>query len=202
MGETCPFGTDVQRYWDKRFEYFLRFNDGIKIDKEGLYSVTPEKIALEIAEHTNGDVIVDAFGGVGGNAIAFARTGKKVYCIELDEDRKSFIEHNAKVYGVDDLIHTIQGDFFAKASTVSAKTVFLDPPWGGPSYKESGSFKLNNFSPDGTKILDYAFLNFDEVVLMVPTIFDFSEIEKFDKQYDLQDNVINGEIISQTIYFS
>lgn len=41
---------------------------------EGWFSVTPEKIAEHIAERCRCDVIVDAFCGVGGNAIQFAFT--------------------------------------------------------------------------------------------------------------------------------
>jgi len=201
MEKICPFGESVQKYWNKRFEHFSRFDEGIKIDKEGLYSVTPEKIALEIADLVKGETIVDAFGGVGGNAIAFARKGKEVYCIELNKERKLFIENNTKVYGVEALVQTVQGDFFLKANTFGVKTIFLDPPWGGPNYKESRIFKLENFSPDGTKILNYAFQNFDEVILRVPTNFDFNELKKFDKRYYLQDNIINNRTISQTIYF-
>jgi hypothetical protein len=36
--------------------------------------VTPEAIATQIAERCRCDVVLDAFCGVGGNAIAFART--------------------------------------------------------------------------------------------------------------------------------
>ena len=44
---------------------------------EGWFSVTPEKIAAHIAERCQCDVIVDAFCGVGGNAIQFAFTCNK-----------------------------------------------------------------------------------------------------------------------------
>ena len=44
------------------------------MDEEGWYSVTPEAIATQIAERCRCDVVLDAFCGVGGNAIAFART--------------------------------------------------------------------------------------------------------------------------------
>lgn len=59
---------------------FSRYSEGCLLDEEGWYSVTPEKIADQIAERCRCDVIIDAFCGVGGNAIAFAKTcerGKK-----------------------------------------------------------------------------------------------------------------------------
>ena len=41
---------------------------------EGWFSATPEKIAAHIAERCQCDLIVDAFCGVGSNAIQFAFT--------------------------------------------------------------------------------------------------------------------------------
>lgn len=48
---------------------------------EGWFSVTPEKIAehiaLRVQDSFNAELIIDAFCGVGGNAIQFALTGKR-----------------------------------------------------------------------------------------------------------------------------
>ena len=41
---------------------------------EGWFSATPEKIACHIAERCQCDLIVDAFCGIGSNAIQFAFT--------------------------------------------------------------------------------------------------------------------------------
>ncbi|XP_072460714.1 trimethylguanosine synthase isoform X2 [Notamacropus eugenii] len=72
---------ELAKYWAQRYRLFSRFDDGIKLDKEGWFSVTPEKIAEHIAGRVhlsfNCDIIVDAFCGVGGNAIQFALTGKR-----------------------------------------------------------------------------------------------------------------------------
>jgi hypothetical protein len=58
----------------QRTRYFSRYDEGCLLDEEGWYSVTPEAIATQIAERCRCDVVLDAFCGVGGNAIAFART--------------------------------------------------------------------------------------------------------------------------------
>lgn len=48
---------------------------------EGWFSVTPEKIAehiaLRVQDSFSAELIIDAFCGVGGNAIQFALTGKR-----------------------------------------------------------------------------------------------------------------------------
>ncbi|KAM4865535.1 trimethylguanosine synthase isoform 2-T2 [Thomomys bottae] len=72
---------ELAKYWAQRYRLFSRFDDGIKLDREGWFSVTPEKIAEHIAGRVSQsfrcDIIVDAFCGVGGNTIQFALTGKR-----------------------------------------------------------------------------------------------------------------------------
>lgn len=47
---------------------------GIQLDEEGWFSVTPEEIAARQARRCAGvGVVIDAFAGVGGNAIQFAK---------------------------------------------------------------------------------------------------------------------------------
>lgn len=51
------------------------------VSTEGWFSVTPEKIAehiaLRVQDSFSTELIIDAFCGVGGNAIQFALTGKR-----------------------------------------------------------------------------------------------------------------------------
>lgn len=61
------------KYWYQRYRLFSRYDDGIKMDEEGWFSVTPESIAQHQATRMcTGGLIIDAFTGVGGNAIQFA----------------------------------------------------------------------------------------------------------------------------------
>ena len=63
----------LQKYWAQRYSLFSKFDNGIIMDQESWYSVTPEKIAQHIAKRcTSNDVVIDAFCGAGGNAIQFA----------------------------------------------------------------------------------------------------------------------------------
>jgi len=105
------------------------------VDAQALYSITPEKIAIKHAKRVKDKVILDAFGGVGGNAIAFAQFCRKVYMIELDNNRMKMAKNNAHVYGVENKITFIHGDYFEEAPKVKADVVYLDPSWGGPEYK-------------------------------------------------------------------
>ena len=68
----------VRKYYWQRYRLFSRWDDGIQFDEEGLFSVTPEALALHTAVRCACDVVVDAFAGIGGNTIQLARTCRRV----------------------------------------------------------------------------------------------------------------------------
>jgi len=135
------------KYYAQRYRLFSRFDQGIKMDEESWYSVTPEAIAEHIAERCRCDVIVDAFAGAGGNAIQFAFTCERVLAIEIDQERIELARNNARVYGVEDRIEFIHGDAIEILRSLSDRkevvdVVFLSPPWGGPAYSQEERFLL------------------------------------------------------------
>ncbi|KAG6852997.1 hypothetical protein C0991_007679 [Blastosporella zonata] len=137
---------DLQKYFAQRERYFSRYSvpPGCLLDEEGWYSVTPELVADQIAERCRCDTILDAFCGVGGNAIAFAKTCQRVIALDTSPTRLALARHNAQIYGVADRIEFILSDYISFAKTYTAlphtqrarniDVVFLSPPWGGPSY--------------------------------------------------------------------
>ena len=82
-----------EKYWAQRYRFFSRFDEGVLLDKSkqtpqriqtqsshmflisfntaGWFSVTPEAIARHTAERCRCAVVVDAFCGIGGNAIQY-----------------------------------------------------------------------------------------------------------------------------------
>ncbi|PSR71046.1 hypothetical protein PHLCEN_2v13094 [Hermanssonia centrifuga] len=141
-----PFYTDpsevperLSKYFFQRTRYFSLYAEGCLLDSEGWYSVTPELIANQIAERCRCMTILDAFCGVGGNAIAFAKT---FIAIDTSPIRLALARHNAAIYGVEDRIEFILGDYISFARSYLTRpsrrrnidVVFLSPPWGGPEY--------------------------------------------------------------------
>ncbi len=197
--DICPFGPTLQKYWDNRYHYFSRFDDGIQVDEEGLYSVVPETVGMHQASLIHGTTVLDGFVGVGGSAIAFARAGKKVTAVDINPTRLSMARNNAVIYDVDSNMTFIEGNFLDIAQKVKADTVNLDPPWGGPAYKELGRFLLEHFSPNGNELLSVALAHFNEVMIRVPLIFDMSELGRYSENYDVYDDISNGRVISKTV---
>jgi len=201
--QVCPFGSDYQEAWNHRYELFSLFDQGIQTDAVGLYSVTPEKtakqIAAEISRRWQPAVIVDAFCGIGGTAIAFAGVCEKVFTLDTDPARLAMAKHNARVYERNNITF-MEGNFLQEAGVFGVPTVFLDPPWGGPAVLDKPVATLADFSPDGEALLAAAFKHFSQVALRVPATFDFAELAQY--KYDVQPNFLDGRLISQTIYFN
>lgn len=67
-----------------------------------------------------------------------------VIAIDIDPVKIELARNNARVYGVEDRIEFIVGDFLALAPKLVADVVFLSPPWGGPGYARDETFDLSN----------------------------------------------------------
>lgn len=137
----------LHSYWTKRYDYFSRYDDGVLIDHTGWYSVTPEHTAAEIAMLVeSGSLVYDGFAGIGGNAIQFALHGSHVIASELDELRASMCLHNTRVYGVNEFVDVVCGDYYTLSDTLQADVVFLSPPWGGPTVNHQSVFRLDTIN--------------------------------------------------------
>ncbi|KAI8892981.1 RNA cap guanine-N2 methyltransferase-domain-containing protein, partial [Globomyces pollinis-pini] len=149
--ETIP--TELKKYWYQRYSLFSKFDQQIHMDYDGWFSVTPETIAKHLANRMACHTIVDAFCGVGGNTIQFAQTCDHVIAIDINPIRLECARHNARIYGVEDKIQFILGDFMEIGPTLHADGVFLSPPWGGPEYLQVEEFDINTMMPiNGTEL--------------------------------------------------
>lgn len=81
-----------------------------------------------------------------------------VIAIDIDPQKIEKAYHNAKIYGVEDNIKFIVGDFLKVAPTLKADAVFLSPPWGGPSYLQQKVYDLDqHLLPVAfSRLMDYA----------------------------------------------
>lgn len=112
---------------------FSRWHEGVRLDPDARASLSPEAAALDTARRLGASSVVDAFCGAGGNAIAFARMPwcDQVVAVDNDPRRLAMARHNAGLYGVEERIRFVHGDFFELAPELahSAQACFLDPPW-------------------------------------------------------------------------
>ncbi|NXP59515.1 TGS1 synthase, partial [Chloropsis cyanopogon] len=196
---------ELVKYWAQRYRLFSRFDEGIKLDREGWFSVTPEKIAEHIAvrvsQSFNCDIIVDAFCGVGGNAIQFALTSKRVIAIDIDPEKLRLARHNAEVYGVAERIDFLCGDFMALAAGLRADVVFLSPPWGGPDYATADIFDIQTMiCPDGYPSQKIT----NNIVYFLPRNADINQVASLagpGGKVEIEQNFLNNKLKTITAYF-
>tara|TARA_R110002073_G_scaffold208011_4_gene368414 strand:- start:20641 stop:21453 length:813 start_codon:yes stop_codon:yes gene_type:complete len=145
---------------------------GVRLDKEGQISLTPESLALEIGKRAAGCKVVDACCGAGGNAIGFARAGCEVEALEIDKARLDMATHNARTYKVADRIQWRCVDATEALATVRADLLFIDPPWG------------EDYDRTRTRLADMPFLQrllrnaerFSQTWIKLPPSFDVSDL--------------------------
>ncbi|KAM9303137.1 trimethylguanosine synthase isoform 2-T2 [Morus bassanus] len=207
---------ELAKYWAQRYRLFSRFDEGIKLDREGWFSVTPEKIAehiaIRVSQSFSCDIIVDAFCGVGGNAIQFALTSKRVIAIDIDPEKLSLARNNAEVYGVADQIEFVCGDFMVLAADLQADVVFLSPPWGGPDYATAEIFDIQTMiCPDGYPFEVTRCCGFqlskkitNNIVYFLPRNADIDQVASLagpGGKVEIEQNFLNNKLKTITAYF-
>lgn len=203
----CPIEKAIAgKFWYQRYQLFTRYDEGIKLDKESWYSVTPEKIAIHHADRCRTDgVIIDAFCGCGGNSIQFARTCGRVFAIDIDPQKIELARHNAKIYGVQDKITFIVGDFMEMVPILKADVIFLSPPWGGPiDYKHTPIFDLTTMTPlSGIDVFRAAQTITQNIGYYLPKNTDPLQLEELAglSVFEIEQNKYNGKDKAVTAYF-
>ena len=194
----CPFGAELQHYWNRLSPLEQR----MQMDVEGLYSLAQQAVMDQITAQTKGKTVVDAFCGVGGSAIGFARAGKKVVSIDSNAERISMARHNAELFDVQDRIEFRVGDSMKLLVEMLPDIIFLDPPWGGPGYSKQTKFYLKDFCPDGRKLLELSLDHAAQVVLRLPKNFEMAELQPFAGTFQITENHLAGKLMHYTAFFS
>jgi len=151
--------------YDKLLKLLKLFKNGyltheeiaqLQADAQALYSITPAQDAntmSRLCANLPGmknlgrkPVITDGCACVGGNVMSFALSGlyAQVNAVEFDESRAQMLEHNVSVIRgrAPCLVNVVTGSYIALMHTLSQDIVFLDPPWGGPDYKDLDTVSL------------------------------------------------------------
>jgi hypothetical protein len=86
-------------------------------------------------------VITDSTACVGGDTLLFSLWFKRVESIEWKHDNLVALQNNVDAFGASNVnIH--QGDS-TKIFNWRTNVLYIDPPWGGPDYKEKKELDLS-----------------------------------------------------------
>ena len=194
---------DIQKYWQQRYDIWSLYDVGIYMTDDAWFGVTPEPVAHKVAEDfsifvndNSKTTIIDIFAGAGGNAIAFALSGRwdKVIAIEKNPSVIACAKNNAFIYGVVDKITWVNDDCFHYILSrlpsssnfdrnsddpidVSSTVIFASPPWGGPQYKGDKVFDLDTMEPYSAKVIHGMVREMDSA-LFLPRTSDLRQISR------------------------
>jgi len=119
----------------------------LRLTQEGEYSVTRRRdadrilgIMAKIVGNLKTKTITDATGCVGGDTIQFGLHFLFVNSIELNEENFRVLQNNVAVYGLENV--TLHHGDSTKLFNWKSDVLFVDPPWGGPNYKENETLEL------------------------------------------------------------
>lgn len=116
-------------------------------------------------------VVTDGTACVGGNVLSFCDYFAHVNAVECDATRLQMLRHNLTVLHKDNAT-CIHASYLDVMLALTQDVVFLDPPWGGPEYKELTKVDLYL---DGIPLHDICSRlqgHAECVVLKVPSNFD------------------------------
>ena len=172
----------------KALRLFSKYDEGVRINKTMMYSITKEVIANKIAEickQKGYKYVVDGCSGAGGNTIAFASHGIQTASVEYNQENLYDCIHNSEIYGVNEDIQFFHGDItyfdcLKETGFDPAQTLFFcSPEWGGPNYIQNTVFDLEQLQPRLTKLLKYAReTGYAESCYYLPRSSDLEQLER------------------------
>jgi len=178
--------------------FFPSNNDKILIDTVGKYSISlPDKskiITNLILKHIiNTDItITDAMACIGGDTLSFSKTFSKVNAIEFDKLRFEYLKHNMNLFECTN-IEYYNDDYLNVYNKLKQDIIYIDPPWGGPEYKNKKSIKIKIGNKKLEELCDDIIQNklCKLLVLKLPFNYDLNEL----KFHDIKMFVLNKIII-------
>lgn len=141
----------MRHVWMDKRDFLFKFlpktiRKQLKLDDEALYSVTDQATAdrittelLKIVPATA--ILTDGTACIGGNTFSFCRAFQRVNAVELEPAKFNFLKHNMGVLGVENASYYL-GDILSYVDVLEQSLLFLDPPWGGPDYKQKERVNL------------------------------------------------------------
>ena len=151
--------------------------------------------------------IVDYTAGVGGNVLSFVKYFNHVTAIESCALRASYLKNNVEIYGFKNItiINDTSINYHNNELIMSdTNVVFVDPPWGGSSYKDCDELlqlKLDNISMENLfidivkKYSEYyfhkeKFINILQQITSKHNIIQPTKVNKLYNKYDIKYNKV------------
>jgi len=150
------------------------------MDDESLYSTTDQLTADRISKDIlkfipSTSTITDATACVGGTAYSFSQYFEKVNAIEIDDKRYSLLVHNINILLKETGKNNVtfyNNNAVSLCSHLKQNAIFIDPPWGGPDYKQVTKLSLYLSDIELSQVCNKLYKYTDYLLIKVPTNFD------------------------------
>lgn len=173
---------------DKKKDFYFRYvppqiRSQLVLDHEASYSVTDQVTADKITKDirffiTDPDAtITDGTACVGGNTYSFAKSFVEVNAIEIDPLRHSYLSQNMSLLGLSN-VRCILNDITTEYQQRYQDILFLDPPWGGPEYKQQSDIQLYLSQKELSDVCIDMSLYCRYIALKVPNNFNIERFEE------------------------
>lgn len=180
---------ELKKYYDRRYNLWSRYDQGIKLNYQGWFSVTPEDIAKSIASSISvndidKDYILVAHLGTGSIAIQTTLMGYKVIGLDINKEMIDLSIHNSMIYDIPIIpnckefndrnkIVFVNDDIWKYHPDPKIKTMICDPEWGGLNYKQT-------FDIEQLEIIDFVkyciLFNIEYLIISVPSFIPVDKI--------------------------
>lgn len=162
-------------------DFLFRFVDPtvrqkLQLDSEASYSTTDQLTADKITRDLlrvipKVSTVTDATACIGGNTFSFAQSYKQVLAIEKDAQRAHMLRVNMTLLGMKN-VTSMCGDAITVIPQSHHELIFIDPPWGGPEYKQQAKVSLSLSDMPLTQACN-EFANYTKyIALKLPINFD------------------------------
>lgn len=213
---TETYTAPLSKYWRQRYDLFSEWEMGMLLDTEAWYSTTPiiiadhqARLCVECFQRKRRSdlppVVLDAFCGVGGNSIAFAKVGCKVLACDIDSEKLKMAQHNASTTSVHQNIEFICCNFLELMSSSRVDFIFLSPPWGGPSYSVREEFLLSQKwigGLRGTEVITRSLAASNNTVCFLPRNINFDDImNNCTGHFQIESHEVKSRVKANTLYF-
>lgn len=179
---------ETRPYFLKRLFPYLKSGEyfRLQIDRESTSYITWYKDTVHIIKlirnklqelklDSKNLVITDATGNVGGDTLSFAKYFKFVQSVEIKEYIAEYLRNNIRVYGFTNV--TVFNDDYTQIN-LSQDVLYMDPPWGGASYKDKKSLTLSLSGVPLEHIINDVDKKTKLIVLKLPLNYDICHLMK------------------------
>lgn len=169
-------------------------NNKLKITNIGKYSITKpihtswiKTILINFFKNKNINTkslnLIDSTAGIGGDTISFSKYFKNILSIEKDKIHFELLKNNLDVLDIKN-VKIENNDFVSILDNLNLvkndySLLYIDPPWGGPNYKNLKNIDLFIINNNDEKIYIKDIINknyyyFDYIILKSPININFN----------------------------